>query len=133
MQRRFGAIGVVDGFKYLSAQAHVEGFFGQDVGIQTARDVGLAEVILSPAWKQLQNTVDVLIVDHAEDEMQLIVLHISQLTYNLGDACHVVARVGDGERVFAEDLPTAHQMGVADDLGDAVANVVFRKVELVAE
>ena len=81
----------------------------------------------------MQNTLNVLVVDHAEDEMQFPITHLCQLAHHFRDAGHIVPRVGDGERVLAKDLLTAHQMGITNDLGDTVADVVFREVEFVAQ
>ena len=46
--------------------------------------------------QELQNTVDVLVVDHAQYEMQFVVLHLGQLFDDFGNAGHVVSSVGDG-------------------------------------
>ena len=117
-------VGVADRFKHLSAQAHVKGFLGEDVGVQTSWDVGFAEIILGAVGQELQDAVDVLVVDHTEDEMEFFVVHLGQLFDDFCDASHIVSRVGDGQRIFVEDLPATHKVGVADHPADAVADVI---------
>ena len=92
----------------------------------------LCKIVAGVLGQHGENGVDVLVVDHSEDDAQLLARLRRDLWSKVLPGSRVVARVANDERLLVECLPTAHQSRVSADVrerlwndGDNVFDVVL--------
>ena len=82
----------------------------------------LRKIVAGMLGQHGENGVDVLVVDHSEDDAQLSAGLRCNLWSKVLPGGGVVTRVADDERLLAKCLPAAHQPGVLADVGERLWN-----------
>lgn len=82
----------------------------------------MGEVVDGVAWQQGQYAADVLVVHHADDDVQLAAGLLLQLFGHVLDAAHVVPCVTDQGRGVLQLLPASHESRQAGDVGESASH-----------
>ena len=93
----------------LAVQTKGGGFLGQKFGSERARHLGVCKIIGGIGWQLAEHFGVVLVANHSNYNMQMVVFLQFQLFNNLTDAIVVVAGIAVGLRTVGKFLPAAFQ------------------------
>ena len=92
-------------------------------------DAGLSEIVDSLSGQQLKDTVDILVIHHAEHDAQGVTRLLSELFDNVLDSSHIMPGVADECRMLAETLPASHESGQFADVSKSLPHIGFRELD----
>ena len=81
------------------------------LGFHASGDVGFGEIIDCIFWEKGQHFVDVFVVDHAEDYVELVGGEGGEFFHGVFQSAGVVGTVAEDGGVVADFLPSAHEFG----------------------
>ena len=82
----------------------------------------LRKIVAGVLGQHGENGVDVLVVDHSEDDAQLSATLLCNLWSKILPSAHVVACVADNQWPFLYLLPTTHKAGQLADMGETICD-----------